>query len=157
MSGSSLAIDISSISGGERETRSDWVAVEEPLEIQLAWPGPDGSAAKSISVTMRTPGHDTDLALGFLFSESIISRASDIASVMPVGPGNDDGYRNVLRVELGEGVSVDTDRLQRHFYTTSSCGVCGHGRDPARQRRRALLAERTDSHAAEAARAADCI
>ncbi|MEQ8204970.1 MAG: formate dehydrogenase accessory sulfurtransferase FdhD [Woeseia sp.] len=125
MSGSSQAIDISSVSGGERETCRDWVAVEEPLEIQLAWPGPDGCAARSISITMRTPGHDTDLALGFLISESIISRANDIAQVAHVGPENDAGYRNVIRVELADGVSVDIDRLQRHFYTTSSCGVCG--------------------------------
>jgi len=125
MSGRSLAIELSEIGIDGRQHRTDHVAVEEPLEIQLCYPAAAGSAAKSISITMRTPGDDTDLARGFLYTESIIRRAADIASVLPVGPVTDCGHQNVIRVELAPGVTVDIDRLQRHFYTTSSCGVCG--------------------------------
>ena len=75
---------------------------------------------------MRTPGHDAELATGFLYTESIIHSAADIASVEPCGaPAPDSGNHNVIRVELGADVDVDLGRLQRHFYTTSSCGVCG--------------------------------
>lgn len=126
MAGSSQAVDISKFSGGTRATLSDSVAVEEPLEIRLGYSTPDGRASRSISVTMRTPGNDFELATGFLFSESIVSRADEIASVEVCGsPAPDSGTHNVVRVELTADVSVDLGRLQRHFYTTSSCGVCG--------------------------------
>jgi FdhD protein len=75
---------------------------------------------------MRTPGNDADLATGFLFTESIIRDNADVAFVKPCGPAAaDSGNTNVVRVELESGVDVDLGRLQRHFYTTSSCGVCG--------------------------------
>jgi FdhD protein len=75
---------------------------------------------------MRTPGHDDELAAGFLYTESIIQQASDIASIDACGsPAPDTGHHNVIRVELSPEVNVDLGRLQRHFYTTSSCGVCG--------------------------------
>lgn len=120
----SLAIDISKVSGEEQLTERDEVAVEEPLEIQLVTGGASGAAAKSVSITMRTPGHDAELALGFLFSEGIITRETWIASIDECGePDPDTGVRNVIRIGLDE--EVDLDRLQRHFYTTSSCGVCG--------------------------------
>ena len=126
MAGSSHAVDISKFSGRARTTLVDSVAVEEPLEIRLGYSSPDGRAARSISVTMRTPGNDFELATGFLFSESIVSRAEDIASVDVCGsPAPDTGTHNVVRVELATDVDVDLGRLQRHFYTTSSCGVCG--------------------------------
>ena len=87
---------------------------------------PDGRATRSLSITMRTPGDDEALAVGFLFSESIISKAGDIASVEACGPpAPDSGNHNVVRVDLAADVEVDLGRLQRHFYTTSSCGVCG--------------------------------
>jgi FdhD protein len=126
MAGSSQAVDISKFSGAERATLSDSVAVEEPLEIRLGFSTPDGRASRSVSITMRTPGNDFELATGFLYSESIISRAEDVASVEVCGaPAPDTGTHNVVRVELAANVSVDLGRLQRHFYTTSSCGVCG--------------------------------
>ena len=104
----------------------DVVATEEPLEIRLGWFGADGEhREQSISVTMRTPGKDLELAAGFLYSEGIIRSGDDIASVGPCGPPAADGLVNVVRVELSPGVSVDLERLERHFYTTSSCGVCG--------------------------------
>lgn len=126
MAGSSFAIDISKDQGGVRHVRSDRVAVEEPLEIRLGYTTPGGRASRSVSITMRTPGNDRELAAGFLYTESVIHRAGDIASVEPCGsPAPDTGNFNVVRVELAPGVDVDLGRLQRHFYTTSSCGVCG--------------------------------
>ena len=126
MSGSSLAIEVSRVQGERRFDEADSVAVEEPLEIQLCWPTAEGSAAKSISITMRTPGDDADLAIGFLYSEAIVTSASQIAAVTHAGPPDpDSGLRNVIRVELAADVDIDFSRLERHFYTTSSCGVCG--------------------------------
>ena len=123
---SSLAVDISKVAGGETTKRADNVAVEEPLEIQLCSRTAEGSAAKSISITMRTPGDDADLAVGFLYTEGIIRSGADVASIEQIGDVSaDTGERNTVRVELEPQVDIDFDRLQRHFYTTSSCGVCG--------------------------------
>ncbi|MBT8088547.1 MAG: formate dehydrogenase accessory sulfurtransferase FdhD [Gammaproteobacteria bacterium] len=126
MSVSSLATTVSKISGDARQTLDDHVAVEEPLEIRLGFENPAGRTEQSVSITMRTPGHDAELATGFLFCEAIIRDAADIALVKACGaPAPDSGNHNVIRVELESGVDVDLQRLQRHFYTTSSCGVCG--------------------------------
>ena len=126
MSARSLEINVSKISGAAEQSVSDKVAVEEPLEIRLGYSTPDGRTATSISITMRTPGNDAELATGFLFTESIIKRSQDVESVQPCGPpAPDSGNHNIVRVELASDVLVDLGRLQRHFYTTSSCGVCG--------------------------------
>jgi FdhD protein len=104
---------------GSSERVEDELAVEEPLEIRLGYTDPrKGRIHRSISITMRTPGADTALALGFLYAESIIVDAATVASV-------DTGTPNVIRIELGIEASFDPLRLERHFYTTSSCGVCG--------------------------------
>lgn len=126
MSPSSTAVDISKVRNGVAETLADQVAVEEPLEIRLSYSTPDGRATRSISITMRTPGNDRELAAGFLYTEAIVSRLQDIASIETCGPpAPDTGNHNVIRVDLANGVEIDLGRLQRHFYTTSSCGVCG--------------------------------
>lgn len=126
MNGASLAIDIDRVRGDRREPQSDLVAVEEPLEIQLCSSTATAAAARSIAITMRTPGHDADLALGFLYTEGIVRRAADVVAADPVGaPDPDTGLCNAIRVELDPAVPVDLERLTRHFYTTSSCGVCG--------------------------------
>jgi FdhD protein len=126
MTGSSLAVDISRVDGDQYLQKCDQVAVEEPLEIQLGSPSAEGSAAKSISITMRTPGDDAILALGFLYTEGIIDSADQVLSVAHRGdPSPDSGLQNVIRVELKPECNPDLDKLQRHFYTTSSCGVCG--------------------------------
>lgn len=123
---STTSTDIERVRGGKHARHTDQLAVEEPLEIQLAAGNQTGSAAKSISITMRTPGSDTDLALGFLLSESIVRRHSDVEKVTHVGPGKGgNDLQNSIRVELKPDVTIDLDRLERHFYTTSSCGVCG--------------------------------
>lgn len=102
------------------------VAIEEPLEIQLgSWTGGRFSH-RTISITMRTPGDDFELAAGFLFTEGIIAKASDISDIRHCGPGaGPNETRNVVRVDLADGVAVDYRRLERHIYTASSCGVCG--------------------------------
>jgi FdhD protein len=75
---------------------------------------------------MRTPDHDKELALGFLFTEAIVSSFDEVSEISHTGePDPDSGLRNVVRIELKPDVDVDVGRLQRHFYTTSSCGVCG--------------------------------
>lgn len=126
MSVSSFAVVVSKVRDGVPEPLDDAVAVEEPLEIRLGYSTPDGRATRSISITMRTPGNDRELAAGFLYSEAIIHRHRDIASIETCGPpAPDSGNHNVIRVDLATDVEVDLGRLQRHFYTTSSCGVCG--------------------------------
>ena len=118
-------VDISRVED-EREATSDVVATEEPLEIRLEFDGADGKRVeRSISVTMRTPGNDEELAIGFLYSEGIVRSPSDVQLARPCGPPAPNGLINVVRVELARGVKVDLDRIERHFYTSSSCGVCG--------------------------------
>jgi FdhD protein len=96
----------------------DRVACEEPLELQL-----DGTP---LAVLMRTPGHDLELALGFLLTERVVEAAADVASVqhesvLPAGASTE----NVVRATLRPGLAVDLERLRRNFYAGSSCGVCG--------------------------------
>jgi FdhD protein len=98
----------------------DQLVVEEPLEIQLQYGGAENRIQKSISVTMRTPGHDIELAAGFLFTEGIIKRAADILFVEQERPDN-----NKLLFALQDNVVPGIQKGERNFYTTSSCGVCG--------------------------------
>jgi len=105
---------------------NDVVATEEPLEIRIGYSRRDGSRAEeNVSITMRTPGHDEDLAVGFLFTEGIIRSRADVEGVVLRGQPDANGLTNALRVELAPGVKVDFKKLERHFYTTSSCGICG--------------------------------
>lgn len=105
---------------------SDAIAIEEPLEIQLAIGAGSGRKRFSLAVTMRTPGHDFDLALGFLFTEGIIGNIADVLGWKHIGANLEDkAQENVLLVDLSPELKVDTDRLSRHFYAASSCGVCG--------------------------------
>lgn len=96
----------------------DVLAAEEPLEVCLAYGSDTDKKQKNISVTMRTPGNDIELALGFLFTEGIIKNYSDVSVTRQP-------ESNSVIVELKEGVTVDLNRLERNFYTSSSCGVCG--------------------------------
>ena len=99
--------------------REDVLAVEEPLEIRVG-----GTA---LAITMRTPGHDFELAAGFLVSEGVVSRGDQFAAARYCAGANVDGENsyNVLDVTLGEGVPAPDPSLERNFYTTSSCGLCG--------------------------------
>lgn len=126
MAESSRSINIIRTDHDDRSMVADVVAVEEPLEIQLSSAVADGAAAKSVSITMRTPGHDDELALGFLYTEGILGGTDDVQDISAVGQADEEtGLRNTIRVQTTPGLSLDLDRLQRHFYTTSSCGVCG--------------------------------
>ncbi len=104
----------------------DQLAVEEPLLIELAHDRDGGRVTESVSVTMRTPGHDVELALGFLYTEGIVAGADEVVP-LAAEPPTEAGARdcNTVRVDVRPGVPVDTRRLERHFYTASSCGVCG--------------------------------
>ena len=99
----------------------DMLAAEEPLEIRIGFRDSLQRIQKSISVTMRTPGNDFELATGFLFTEGIIKNAKDIQSIKHCNGLNE----NVVRVELEDNVQFELGKLERNFYTTSSCGVCG--------------------------------
>ncbi len=107
------------VQGSRCDHRSDVLAVEEPLEIRLGCTVNDRRVNRAISVTMRTPGNDFELAAGFLFTEGIVTDRGQITRIRPCGSGN------VVRVELAPEISVDLSLLERHFYTSSSCGVCG--------------------------------
>jgi len=105
--------------------RSDRLAVEEPLEIRLMRDGlpeadENGGTGRSISVTMRTPGHDAELAVGFLHGEGLLHAPRDVISTGHCGTTG-----NVLRVTVRADIPLDLARLTRNFYSTSSCGVCG--------------------------------
>ncbi len=105
--------------GFHKQHLSDQVAVEEPLQISLAGKmiqTLDGR--KNIAITMRTPGQDVDLALGFLYAEGILSSTAQVLEVR-------EEDENKLCVHLAANVKLDLKRLERHFYTSSSCGVCG--------------------------------
>ncbi len=104
----------------------DNLAVEEPLEIRVIYGPENQRVSKNISITMRTPGADEDLAAGFLFTEGIIQNGNEITQIRHFEklPGvlTDE---NVIIVELNPDSTFDLSKLERNFYTTSSCGVCG--------------------------------
>lgn len=114
--GASKRVRLERRSPASTEIRSDLVAVEEPLEIRIGWPGND--AGHSI-ITMRTPGDDVDLSIGYLHSEGLIAEASDVVSVERCH-----GTSNVVRVALRER-PAGLDDARRSGIATSSCGVCG--------------------------------
>ena len=97
--------------------RTDDLAREEPLEIRVG--------GRNVAVTMRTPGHDKELAAGFLLSEGIIHRSGDIVDIVDCEGCEVSEFRNTLDVLLAPGVHVDFERLARHVFASSSCGVCG--------------------------------
>ena len=102
------------------------LAIEEPLEIRLEYWDQGNPWKKSVSITMRTPGSDVELATGFLFTEGIINKWDDIKQVRPCGPMVDgQEFQNIVRIEVLPTVTVKTDSMERNFYTTSSCGICG--------------------------------
>jgi FdhD protein len=108
------------------EEVDDTLAVEEPLEIRLSTIENGKRVHLPISITMRTPGADDELAAGFLFTEGIVTGGKQITDIRHCGkpaPGRE--LKNTILVELADGVDVELKRLERNFYTTSSCGVCG--------------------------------
>ena len=113
-------INIQKISGAEITEVNDQVAVEEPLEIQLAYNTATGRLHKNIAVTMRTPGNDEELAAGFLFTEGIIKNKEAIQEIKQLSFDE-----NRTLVTLHENIQPDLANVSRNFYSTSSCGICG--------------------------------
>ncbi|MCG8926229.1 formate dehydrogenase accessory sulfurtransferase FdhD [Lentzea sp. CC55] len=109
------------VSPSGRRRRVDALAAEEPLELRVG--------GKALAVTMRTPGHDVELAHGFLLSEGVIGSSRDVAVARYCDGTGPDGLNtyNVLDLALAEGVPPPDTGVERNFYTTSSCGVCGKG------------------------------
>jgi FdhD protein len=120
-------VTIQKVSGsGPAVSASDHLAAEEPLEIRLGYEENGQRKHRTLAVTMRTPGHDEELAAGFLLTEGIIRAKADLLGIRPcpdVQKPEEAG--NVVRAELAPHVKVDFQALERHFYTSSSCGVCG--------------------------------
>jgi FdhD protein len=136
---STLRTAVVKVAGQTSQQVSDSLAIEEPLEIQLTYGPSNSRQTRSISVTMRTPGSDFDLAAGFLMTEGVIRDVNDIEQITYAGDSFNEGARspqamdvlkfgskqNTVRVDLAIEVEVNLGSLQRNFYTTSSCGICG--------------------------------
>jgi len=134
-----IDVAVERVRGIERGPAVETVAIEEPLEIQLGYGPAHARALKSISVTMRTPGDDFELAAGFLMTEGVLRDVNDIERIVYAaesaatlqGDGEQKSAlpyqprRNIVRVELAADVEVGLANLERNFYTTSSCGICG--------------------------------
>jgi FdhD protein len=121
-----IEVAVERVDGKEPSPERDVLAVEEPLEIRVGYGRPTARTRRSVTVTMRTPGNDVELAIGFLFAEGLVRRAADIEHAESCGPpAGALRIRNLVRVELAAGVKLDPKRLQRNFVTTSSCGLCG--------------------------------
>lgn len=121
LTGSKTKATIWVVEKGQVRSRSDQLATEEPLEIRLVSP------QKTVAVTMRTPGADFELAAGFLYSEGVVNSREDIVHISYCVDPNIDGEQryNIVNVKLKEGLSLNLQPLERHFFTTSACGVCG--------------------------------
>lgn len=124
---STQSIRIVKVNATAGVTATDALAVEEPLEIRLEHGPAAQRQVQNISVTMRTPGHDAELATGFLFTEGIIKNQEDIASTEHCFIACAENKENVIQVSLNPGVVPHLQNTERNFYTTSSCGVCGKG------------------------------
>ena len=111
--------------GGNASSVEDIVVTEEPLEIRLGHGPLDDRKEVRLSVTMRTPGHDEEFALGFLFTEGIITGPEQVLRAEHCGNVKEEERGNVIRAELHPSVELDPAKWQRNFYTSSSCGVCG--------------------------------
>jgi FdhD protein len=123
---STVEVDVERIGCDADRSRRDQLAVEEPLEIRLGYGPAAARRRRSLTVTMRTPGDDVELAVGFLFAEGIVRRAADIETAQNCGPTvGPRRLRNVVRVELAPDLRIDPKSAARTFLTTSSCGLCG--------------------------------
>lgn len=116
METSRKAIEIVRLGRGGIESVQDYVSIEEPLEIQII--AGQGRVVSSISVTMRTPGRDLELAVGFLFTEGIVSEPKHVIALESIS-------ENIVRIGLDPSVEMAPLNMSRNFYSTSSCGVCG--------------------------------
>ena len=108
------------------ENIEDLISIEEPLEISLKYKEKESWLTKSLSITMRTPGHDKDLVRGFLFNEQIIQNIKDIKSIESYGEKvGQYNIQNKILITLNNSDNVNISKIKRDFLTNSSCGVCG--------------------------------
>jgi FdhD protein len=114
------SVDLTQVSewdDGTLRRKDDYLAGEEPLEIRIG--------NHPLSVTMRTPGHDLELAAGFLFTEGLVQRREQILKLQTASPESAPNSGNVVQVELTPDAVPDFDKMRRHFFAASSCGICG--------------------------------
>src|SRR6478672_9538523 len=117
---------VTRLRAGSWSEDDDVLAAEEPLEIRLIWKDASGhTQRKNIAVTMRTPGDDFELAAGFLHGEGILRRREDVVDIAYCTDEDELQALNIVTITLAPGLQFDPSRLERNFYTTSSCGVCG--------------------------------
>jgi FdhD protein len=121
--GSKTKVRVRVVEDGQARVRPDTLATEEPMEVRLI----SGSAKQTVAVTMRTPGTDFELAAGFLYGEGIVSSHDDLRKISYCVDADLDAEQryNIVNVELQGDRDYDLKPLERHFYTTSACGVCG--------------------------------
>jgi FdhD protein len=115
---STTRAQVVTVEGERRSRRSDRLATEEPMEIRIEEPGAE---QRSVAVTMRTPGHDFELAVGFLLTEGLIAGRDDVRGVRYCAVPREEQHYNVVSVSVARALEFE----QRSFYATSSCGVCG--------------------------------
>ena len=117
---------ITKFSKGKLENIEDLISIEEPLEISLKFKNKEKWLTKSLSITMRTPGHDDDLVRGFLFNEQIIQNIKDIDNIESFGDKvGQYNIQNKILVTLNNSQNINISKIKRDFLTNSSCGVCG--------------------------------
>jgi FdhD protein len=122
-----IQLPIIKVTDDENARTTDALAIEEPLEIRLEHGPANERKVQNVSVTMRTPGDDAELALGFLFTEGIIKQQSDTHSIGHCFIACAENKENVIQVSIREDIVPNLLNAERNFYTTSSCGVCGKG------------------------------
>jgi FdhD protein len=114
------SLDLTQVSewdDGKVRRKEDYLAAEEPLEIRVG--------KEPLSVTMRTPGHDLELTAGFLFTEGLVQRRSQILNLLSGPEEGEKNPGNVVRAELAPESAPDFEKMRRHFFAASSCGICG--------------------------------
>jgi FdhD protein len=116
---STTRVEVVRVEDGAHRRRSDTLATEEPLEIRVDQPG---AKQRNVAVTMRTPGDDFALAVGFLFTEGLIAGQADVKSIRYCSVPRTEQHYNVVSVSLTRDIDLEA---QRNFYATSSCGICG--------------------------------
>ena len=118
--------EIVEFSAAGSETRNDLVVTEEPVEIRIVFGTANDRAMRSVSITMRTPGNDQELAAGFLMAEGILTQREQMVGFKTLGQDSEGrATGNIVRIDVASDVQLDVGRLQRNFLTSSSCGVCG--------------------------------
>jgi FdhD protein len=120
------SVCITKVNNFSIQTVDDIIVVEEPLEIRLGYGPMDMREETNVSITMRTPGNDFELATGFLFTEGIINSGDDILSIKYCTEHQKKEQQfNIVRVELKPDVEFEASAFNRNFYMTSACGICG--------------------------------